>query len=162
MGEILINKRYKSGLRWFHRRFHGLLPLVLPGNAPLIFPKRTNRRRPTKKKDEAHCGVYSTNVHRSKINCTLLKQLIMDKIRERIGLDRQRNLIIKRSVEELLCLTVVMWINPDGKTFVSVRTANEANVNNSKQTTAKWFLIPRTVNCQRTSEGLSCCQDHHD
>lgn len=37
----------------------------------------------------------------------LLKQLIMDKIKESIGLERQINLIIKRYVKESLCLAII-------------------------------------------------------
>lgn len=47
----------------------------------------------------------------------------MDKIKESIGLERQRNLIIKRYVKELLCLAVSYLYIPAGKQAVSEATS---------------------------------------
>lgn len=55
----------------------------------------------------------------------------MDKIKESIGLERQRKLIIKRYVKELLCLAFSYLDIPDGKRAAS-KASNRANVNPSK------------------------------
>lgn len=64
----------------------------------------------------------------------------MDKIKESIGLERQRKLIIKRYVKELLCLAFSYLDIPDGKRAAS-KASNRANVNPSKLTINSCLLV---------------------